>query len=117
MQARGKIAVVIRPILCVVLIAATPLVATGVAGADEAKTPLSAATILSIVASPVEARTSAFDEALKRPAPPAPDPSAGEVLPDGSVRYGRAVITVKNPCPPGSGHWEPPPLPGRAGRR
>jgi len=38
------------------------------------------------------------------------------VLPDGSVRYGRTVITVKNPCPPNSNHWEPPILPGR-GRR
>ncbi|HYE94103.1 MAG TPA: hypothetical protein VEA38_23930, partial [Terriglobales bacterium] len=73
----------------------------GAAVADEAKTPVSAAMILSIVSSPVESRRSAYDEALARPAPPAPDPSVGEVLPDGSVRYGKAIVTVKNPCPPG----------------
>jgi hypothetical protein len=89
--------------------------AAGVASADEAKTPVSAAMILSIVGAPVASRTSAFDEALRRPAPPAPDP-AGEVLADGSVRYGRTVITVKNPCPPGD-HWEAPPLPGRRSDR
>jgi hypothetical protein len=92
--------------------------AASVAAADEAKTPISAAMILNIVSAPsVErSRASAFDEALKRPAPVASDSSEGEVLPDGSVRYGRTVITVKNPCPPNSNHWEPPILPGR-GRR
>ena len=89
------------------------LAASGAAGADEAKTPLNASMILSIVGAPVQTRTSAFDESLKRPAPPVVDSSQGEVLPDGSVRYGRAVVTVKNPCPPGTAHWEPPPLPGR----
>jgi hypothetical protein len=102
--------------------AALVLAAGGPAGADEAKTPVTAAMILSIVGAPVDAptagsRMSAFDESLKRPAPPVQDPSVGEVLPDGSVRYGKTIVTVKNPCPPGSGHWEPPPLPGRrAGR-
>ncbi|HYE90623.1 MAG TPA: hypothetical protein VEA38_06385 [Terriglobales bacterium] len=87
----------------------------GAAVADEARTPVSAAMILSIVSSPVESRRSAYDEALARPAPPAPDNRTAEVLPDGSVRYGRTTITVKNPCPPG--HHEPMPLPGRrAGR-
>ena len=87
--------------------------------ADEAKTPISAAMILNIVAAPVEtSRTTAFDEALKQPAPAATDTTAGEVLADGSVRYGRTVITVKNPCPPGTIHHDPPVLPGRrAGRR
>jgi len=108
---------VIRPILRVVLGAALFVGAAGVASADEAKTPVSAGMILSIIAAPVEGRTSAFDEALRRPGPPAADTSAGEVLPDGSVRYGRTVITVKNPCPPGTDHWEPPPLPGRRSRR
>jgi hypothetical protein len=89
------------------------LAASGAAAADEAKTPVSAAMILSIVAAPVDTRTSAFDEALRRPAPPAADSSQGEILPDGSVRYGKAIVTVKNPCPPGTAHWEPPMLPGR----
>jgi hypothetical protein len=94
------------------------LAASGVAAADEAKTPVSAAMILNIMSAPVpvDSRKSAFDESLKRPAPPTQDASEGEVLPDGSVRYGRTVITVKNPCPPGTSHWEPPPLPGRRSR-
>lgn len=86
----------------------------GVAAADEAKTAVSASLILDIVAAPVSDRRSAFDEALRRPPPPVAD--AGEVLADGSVRYGRTTITVKNPCPPGE-HYEPPPLPGRRARR
>ena len=28
-------------------------------------------------------------------------------------REGRAIVTLKNPCPPGTAHYEPPPLPGR----
>jgi hypothetical protein len=98
-----------------VLLAPVALLAPG-AAAEQAKTPITASTILSIVASPVEPRVSAFDEALRQPPPPAPEGSAGEVLPDGSVRYGRAIITVKNPCPPGTDHYEPPVLPGRRRR-
>jgi hypothetical protein len=104
---------VIIPTVRTVVVAAALLGAAGLAHADEAKTPVSATMILEIVSAPVQGRTSAFDEALKRPAPPAADSGAGEVLPDGSVRYGRAIVTVKNPCPPGTDHYEPPPLPGR----
>jgi hypothetical protein len=100
---------VILPKLRTVVIAAGLLGAASVAHADEAKTPVSATMILEIVSAPVQGRTSAFDETLRRPAPPAAE--AGEVLPDGSVRYGRTIITVKNPCPPGE-HYEPV-LPGR----
>jgi len=107
---------VIRVIGRLTLGAALVVAASGAARADEAKTPLSASLILDIVNAPVQTRTSVFDESLKRPAPPAADSSMGEVLPDGSVRYGRAVVTVKNPCPPGTAHWEPPPLPGRVRR-
>ena len=86
------------------------------AAAEEAKTQVSAAIILDIVSAPVQPRRSAYDEALARPTAAAPDPSVGEVLPDGSVRYGKAIVTVKNPCPPGT-HDEPlippRPLPGR----
>ena len=99
----------ILPTLRTVAIAAGLLAAAGVAQADEAKTPVSATMILDIVSAPVQGRTSAFDEALRRPAPPAAE--VGEVLPDGSVRYGRTIVTVKNPCPPGE-HYEPV-LPGR----
>ena len=99
------------------MVAGALIATVGLAHADEAKTPVSATMILEIVSAPVQGRTSAFDEALKRPAPAAADSGSGEVLPDGSVRYGRTVITVKNPCPPGE-HYEPPPLPGRrVGRR
>ena len=89
------------------------LLVAGPALADEAKTPLNASMILDIVAAPVQPRANAYDEALRQPTVAAPDSSVGEVLPDGSVRYGRAIVTLKNPCPPGTVHYEPPPLPGR----
>ena len=59
--------------------------------------------------------TAAFDRAMKEPPPPPRRPD-GEVQPDGTVRYGSMVMTVRNPCPPGT-HYEPPPLPGRAVRK
>ena len=80
--------------------------------ADEAKTPLSAAMILSIVAAPVDTRISAYDAGLKERRAPMYDATPGEIFADGSVRYGRTIITVRNPCPPGE-HLEVPMLPGR----
>jgi hypothetical protein len=86
--------------------------APGLAAADEARTPVSASMVLSIMSQPPQTRQSAFDESLRRDGPPPPSSSmVGEVQPDGSVRYGRAVVTVKNPCPPQD--HEPRPLPGR----
>ena len=82
------------------------------AGAEEAKTPINAALILSIVGAPIERREAAFDQALKEEGP-RPRGPAGVVQEDGSVRYGSVSVTVKNPCPPGTAHYEPPPLPGR----
>jgi len=82
------------------------------AGAEEAKTPINASLFLSIVGAPIERREAAFDQALKEEGPP-PRAPAGVVQPDGSVRYGGVSVTVKNPCPPGTAHYEPPPLPGR----
>jgi len=79
--------------------------------ADEAKSPLSASMLLSIVSPLSESRDAAFDRAMKEPGPPARRPH-GEIQPDGSVRYGSVTITVRNPCPPGT-HYELPPLPGR----
>lgn len=81
--------------------------------ADEAKAPISAAVLLKILAPGPESRDAAFERAMKEPGP-APPRSEGQVQPDGSVRYGSVSITVKNPCPPGTLHYEPPPLPGRA---
>ena len=84
-----------------------------VASAQEAKPPVSAVMIMNIVAAPVDARRHGYDAAIKDPAPvAASDAMAGEVLADGSVRYGRAVVTVRNPCPP-SEHLDFP----RPGRR
>lgn len=102
-----------RSIAALALVLAPVLLLAGGAAAEEAKTPVSVSMILSIVAAPIESRVSAFDESLRRPESPAPDSSFGEILPDGSVRYGRAIVTVRNPCPPGTAHYEPPPLPGR----
>ena len=106
------------PRAAILVVSLTVVLAASVAPAvaAEAKTPLSAAMILSIVSSPVDMRTSAFDAGLKDSAARLPDgPTTGEVLADGSVRYGRAIITVRNPCPPGE-HFEVPMLPGRRGR-
>ncbi len=91
------------------------LVALGLvapAGAEEAKTPINASLFLSIVSAPIERRQAAFDQALKEDGPRPRDP-AGVVQADGSVRYGNIGVTVKNPCPPGTAHYEAPPLPGR----
>ena len=91
----------------------------GVARADEAKAPISAALLLNALApSASESRDAAFDRAMKEPSPgPRSGFPEGQVQSDGSVRYGSTVITVRNPCPPGTGHYEPPPLPGRAVRK
>jgi hypothetical protein len=82
------------------------------AAADEAKTPVSAAMFFSIMRAPVETRDVAFDRSLKDEGP-APRAPVAEILPDGSVKIDRAVITVRNPCPPGH---DKPPLPGRRAR-
>ena len=80
--------------------------------ADEAKVIVKASMLLSITSVSMEAREVAFDRSLKEPGP-APRPPLAEVLPDGSLKVDRAVITVRNPCPPGAMNHEPPPLPGR----
>ena len=82
---------------------------------DEAKAPVSASMLLKIMSAPLEARETAFDRSLKEVGP-APRPPLAEILPDGSVKVDRAVITVRNPCPPGTLHYEPTPLPGRRAR-
>ena len=87
--------------------------AAGVASAQETKPPVSAVMIMTIVAAPVDVRRHGYDAAIKDPSPvAASDALAGEVLADGSVRYGRTVVTVRNPCPP-SEHLDFP----RPGRR
>ena len=83
------------------------------AAADEMKTPIKASIVLDMVNRPVDSRQLAFDESIKREAPS--PRGMMEVLPDGTVKYGDMSVTVKNPCPPGTAHYEPPPLPGRRG--
>ena len=89
------------------------------ASAEEAKTPVSASMILRIFAEPVEPRVSAFDQGLREDGPPRRSAEC-EAQPDASARCGAGAgtvtITVRNPCPPGTAHYEPPPLPGRRAR-
>lgn len=92
------------------------LAATVPAAADEAKAPVSASMLLNIFSAPAEARGAAFDQALREEGPSPAGPLGGVIQPDGSVRYGSVTVTVKNPCPPGTTHYEPPPLPGRRAR-
>ena len=72
------------------------------ATAEEAKAPVSAAMILNMMAQPIALRESPLDQAA-RESGPRPRPAEAGVV----------SITVKNPCPPGTAHYEPPPLPGR----
>jgi hypothetical protein len=98
--------------LLVLAVLGTIAVGAAPAIADEAKVPVSASMLLRIMAAPVEGRDAAYDRSLKEPGP-APRPPLAEVLPDGSVKMDRTVVTVRNPCPPGTVHYEPVPLPGR----
>ena len=98
--------------LLVLAVLATIALAVTPASADEAKAVVRASMLLTITSVPVEAREVAFDRTLKE-AGPTPRSPLVEVLPDGSVKIDRAVITVRNPCPPGTMYHEPAPLPGR----
>src|SRR5215510_9952450 len=84
--------------------------------ADEAKTPIRASMFLNMTAPRIDSREAAYDRTLKGDDPRPKSPNEPEVLPDGSVRYGKTTVTVRNPCPPGSGHYEPLPMPGRRAR-
>jgi hypothetical protein len=97
----------------VFVIAALALAAP--AGADEMKAPISASMLLNMTAPRTERADDAFNKSLREEGP-APRARDGEVQADGSVRYGSVTVSVRNPCPPGSGHVEPPPLPGRRAR-
>jgi|GEM_PF-2001204 len=105
-----------------IALAAALTAAAGIAPAtaDEAKSPVSASMLLNIMSTPAEPRASAYDKALKDEGPAPRSAWEGVVQPDGSVRYGSGAagvsVTVKNPCPPGTAHYEPPPLPGRRAR-
>ncbi len=75
------------------------------ASAEEAKVEISAAMLLNIMSQPSTPRVSALDESLRDPGP---SPRKADPSP--------VTITVRNPCPPGDVHYEPPPLPGRRAR-
>src|SRR5512145_685239 len=92
------------------------LAAAGVASADEVQTRISPSMFLDLTAPRAVARETAYQESLTAAPTVAPRPASGEVQEDGSVRYGNVTITVRNPCPPGSEHDEPKPLPGRRSR-
>jgi hypothetical protein len=98
----------------------------GVLSPAQAGDPTEAATInpslliTNVLRQPVDHRQRqiAYDESLRQPGLPPANRGAmnGEVLPDGSVRYGDVTVsTIKNPCPPGE-HVElpSPPLARRA---
>ena len=93
--------------------------APAVGGADEAKTPITPMILNLMATPPVHSSDSLLSEAMRAPAPRPRNvgPLGGEVQPDGSVKYGDVAVTIKNPCPEGSGHYEPPPLPGRRSRK
>jgi hypothetical protein len=77
------------------------------ARAEEAKTPIKAAMMLSIIAQPAELSGRALDRALLEPGP---SPAADD------LKNRSFTVTVRNPCPPGDFHYEPRPLPGRRAR-
>jgi hypothetical protein len=90
------------------------------AAAEEAKTPV-VPLILDLTTPRIESYDAAFNQMLREDGPaPRRSPTEGKVLPDGSVQYGEGngsvIVTVRNPCPEGSGHYEPRPLPGRRAR-
>src|SRR5437773_2622515 len=82
------------------------------AAAEEAKTLINGAMLLNILAPSVESRDAAFDSAMTETAP-APRRPEGEAQADGTGRYGSRRMTVRSRSLPGSGHYEPQPLPGR----
>jgi hypothetical protein len=90
----------------------TAALAAAPAWADEAKVMVKASMLLSITSIPLEARETAYDRTLKE-AGPTPRAAVVEARPDGSLKIDRAVITVRNPCPPGSMMDHDPALPGR----
>src|SRR5438477_11575754 len=89
------------------------LAATGVAAADEMKTPIRASMLLDLTAPRAQSRDTAYQESLRAEAPAPLKRGFGDVQDDGSVRYGDVTVSVRNPCPPGTSHFEPPTLPGR----
>ena len=92
------------------VVAACGLIGTGglvgTVAAEEVRQQLNAPMILNLLARPLESPEAAFNKELKNYAGvSATRGDEGEVLADGSVRYGRGAksvtVTIRNPCPPG----------------
>jgi hypothetical protein len=76
------------------------------AAAEEVRQGLNAPVILQMLSKPAEKPEAVMREMLRPDATTArPVRSEGQVLPDGSVRYGTeassVTVTIRNPCPPG----------------
>ena len=85
----------------------------GGAAADEMKTPIRASMLLDLTAPRAQSRDTAYRESLRAEGPAPLRRGFGDVAEDGSVRYGDVTVSVRNPCPPGTAHFDPTPLPGR----
>ena len=84
---------------------------------EEAKTKIDPSMLLDITSPKTPQAGRAQDEAIKRPGPaPANAAQEWKPQPDGSYRYGNTTIVIRGDCPPGTQHYEPPPLPGRRSR-
>ena len=111
-----------RTALVVMAAAGLALGAAARASAEEVRQQLNPGMILNMLARPIESPEAAFNAALRSDTGPLKTvrPDGCEVLPDGSVRYGKNVtVTVRNPCPPGDLEHEASlyrPLPGRVRR-
>lgn len=101
-----------RPIPLAAAFLAT-LTVCGVAGSDELKTPIRASMLLELSTPRTQNRDAAYQESLRAEGPSPVRRGIGEVQDDGTVRYGDLTVSVRNPCPPGTAHYEPAPLPGR----
>jgi hypothetical protein len=74
--------------------------------AEEIRQGLNAPVILQMLSKPVEKPEAVMREMLRPDATTVrPVRSEGQVMPDGSVRYGTeasgVTVTIRNPCPPG----------------
>ena len=96
-----------RAITMVAAMTASVLLALAVpARGEEVKSPVGATLILNMLSQPRQSREAAYDQSIREEGPPRARTTGEAIL-------SHVVVTVKNPCPPGTAHYEPPPLPGR----
>src|SRR2546423_135259 len=87
------------------------VLAAGGAAAEELKRPSRGSRLRDLAARRAETRPPACRGSRRAEGPAPVRRGFGEVQEDGSVRYGDLSVTVRNPCPPGTAHYEPAPLP------